>query len=461
MTVSLAGFSPEIQAIIQDNTLRREFMDALFPILLFRDDAAPEVWQAKIGDEQIFTRTGLMEVNDEPLTPGNDPDPQSYGVEQWRAIAVQLSNSLDTNLPTNYQAIASTLLKDTRTLGMNAGQTINRKARNSLFRPYLGGNTTVMVAATSGDFQVVVSSINGFTERMVNGRLSPVGAAAPIAIEFSAGAVANTVVGAVPLVAANPYGPGVLTLGAALSGNVARRAGVYSEFRPTLIRAGGGTTIDGITGSSRIALQDIINAVAQLRDDNVPTHPDGLYHVHIGPTVEAQLFADDAFENLNTSLVDGMRYRELVIGDLVGARFFRNTEAPKRTNVGTLVATGNGIGQAVGAPKIGAEVTTDLGVNVNRTIVTGGGALRELFIPEGSAYVSDAGVTGEVGGFQVTTGGVTVNAERVRYILRAPLDRLQQVVSQSWSWSGDFTTPSDSLTDGPSTYKRACVIESA
>lgn len=461
MTVSLAGFSPEIQAIIQDNTLRREFMDALFPTLLYRDDAMPEVWQAAIGDEQIFTRTGLMTVNTDPTPPGHDPDPKSYGVEQWRAVAQQLTNSLDTNLPTNYAAIASTLLRDTKTIGLNAGQTINQKARNSLFRPYVGGNTTMMIAATSGDFQITVSSINGFTERMVNGRLSPVGAAAPIAITFSASAAANTVVGAVPLNANNPYGPGVLTLGAALSANVARRVGVYSEFRPTLIRAGGGVTVDGITGSSRIALQDIINAVSRLRRDNVPTHADGMYHVHIDPLVEAQLFADDAFENLNTSLVDGMRYRELVIGDLVGARFYRNTESPGRSNVGALVASGGGIGSAVCAPKIGAEVVTDAGVEVNRTIVTGGGALRELFIPEGSAYVSDAGVTGVVGGFQVTTGGVIVNTERIRYILRAPLDRLQQVVSQSWSWSGDFTTPSDSLTDGPATWKRACVIESA
>ena len=60
----------------------------------------------------------------------------------------------------------------------------------------------------------------------------------------------------------------------------------------------------------------------------------------------------------------------------------------------------------------------------------------------------------------VVNGGVQVMSERVRLILRSPQDRLQQVVSSSWSWSGDFPIPTDALANGdPSAYKRAVVIE--
>lgn len=55
----------------------------------------------------------------------------------------------------------------------------------------------------------------------------------------------------------------------------------------------------------------------------------------------------------------------------------------------------------------------------------------------------------------------------VRMITRAPMDRLQQIVAQSWEWIGAFCTPSD-ITANPtvlptatnSAWKRAVVIES-
>jgi len=60
-----------------------------------------------------------------------------------------------------------------------------------------------------------------------------------------------------------------------------------------------------------------------------------------------------------------------------------------------------------------------------------------------------------------TENWVQVMTQRIRYIMRAPLDRLQQVVGQAWSWSGDFAVPSDSLTGDSARFKRAVVIEHA
>jgi hypothetical protein len=53
-------------------------------------------------------------------------------------------------------------------------------------------------------------------------------------------------------------------------------------------------------------------------------------------------------------------------------------------------------------------------------------------------------------------------------VTREPIDRLQQIIAQSWYWIGGFTTPSDTTTI-PSTvptatnatFKRAVLVEHA
>ena len=58
--------------------------------------------------------------------------------------------------------------------------------------------------------------------------------------------------------------------------------------------------------------------------------------------------------------------------------------------------------------------------------------------------------------------GKMTTAERIRLIIRAPLDRLQDMVAASWSITTCFPIPSDiTATSGPQRFKRAIVIESA
>jgi hypothetical protein len=50
----------------------------------------------------------------------------------------------------------------------------------------------------------------------------------------------------------------------------------------------------------------------------------------------------------------------------------------------------------------------------------------------------------------------------VARIVRPPQDRLQQVLSTSWSWVGDFGVPSDSLANSDAAlFKRGVVLEHA
>src|SRR5262249_23732307 len=109
---------------------------------------------------------------------------------------------------------------------------------------------------------------------------------------------------------------------------------------------------------------------------------------------------------------------------------------------------------------IGAETTNESGVNVGRVLITGRGAIYEKGLNE-DQYVTEAGVTGRTGEFQVVKAGVEVKTERVSLILRAPLNRLQDMVAATWSITTAFPIPSDVSSGGPQLFKRAVVIEHA
>lgn len=463
MAVSLQAFRPELVSIIQQNTLQRVFHDALFPRLLFRSEAVPEEWVANIGEVKIFTRTGLIPVTTTPLQPGSDPTPKTYATEQWRVQANQFGEAIDTHMPTSRAAIASTFLRDTHTLGLNAGETLNRLVRDKLYVAYLGGQTVAIVAAAAAATQVRVASLNGFTEQIVDGQITPVSPANPMNVSFTTvGEPNNTVIGAVPDVPSDPFGPGVLTLENGLTVGLALRDGVLSETRSRILRVGGGATVDALTGASILTVNNIIAAIELLRANKVPPHADGYYHVHLPPEGVSQLFQDNHWQRLHQSLPDSAAYKELMIGRTLRSNFYENTETPNPENSGTLVDTSGGLpgGLARVSGQIGGEVTNQTGVNIARTLITGGGSIYENYISE-SDYITEAGVTGKVGEFNVTNGGVEILTNRIRFTMRAPLDRLQQLVGQAWSFSGDWGVPSDRLTTGAARFKRAIIIEHA
>jgi len=458
MAATLGSILPSLgflDAIVQDNTLAREYHDALFPELLFRADAVPERWEANLGERQIYTRSSLLAVDPTPLTPGADPLPEQVSYEQWEVNAAQYSKTLDTSMPASRTALASLFLRNAKTLGLNAGQTLNRLARNKLYCSYLGGDTvtTALGAATT---TVSVASINGFTTVVVNGQAVPVSPTNPKIATISGVAGTVNVVGAAAADPLVPFGPGTLTLSVAQT--FAANARVLAADAPTIVRAGGAATVDGLTSLSTLTLRDVRNAVALMQRNRVPTHEDGYYHVHLDPLAVSQLFSDNEFQRLNQSLPDGIRYERFAVGMMLGCIFFTNSESPSFENTGTQITTR-------GAARLGREIYAETrnlsGVPVLRTIVTGGGSMMEKWIDENAEYMSEAGATGRIGAFRVVNNGIEVPIERTRYIIRSPLDRLQQVVSQSWSASLDFGIPTDLLSGlTGARFKRAVVIES-
>ena len=459
---SVISQAPEIRALVQDGILERAFHDSLFPQLLFRGEATPVLWPANIGDRQIFTGAGTMKKQQKPLVPGVDPQPQSFAAEQWEAVAQQYASSIDTNMPTSMMAIANLFYRNAQQLGLQAGQSLNGLVRNRLYNAGLAGWTVADGAQNSVNV-LRVKRLNGFTRArrpdLTAGspvRFDPVSASNPLPIKLFAGSqVSRNVVAFSADTPGDEVGPGTITLdGSAVT--VSDRDYVISDSRTSLVRVGGGYKVDDVTSVDLLRLADCRAAVARLRSVNVPMHQDGYYHCHLDPTSESQIFADQEFQRLLTSMPDYYMYKQFGIGVLLGTIFIRNTEAPvPETVIGGLTATFSQDDNFAGELYNNGTIT---GMKVHRPLFTAQGQIMEHYC-DLSGLITEAGITGKVAEPRITNNGIDVFTERIQLIIRAPLNRLQDQVSSSWKFIGDWPVRTDAATGDAAYYKRVVVIE--
>ena len=69
MNFSVIQQDPTIRALVQDNSLVRQFRDPLLPRNLFRGEAAAVHQPGNAGDFFVFTGAGLMSPNPNPRNP--------------------------------------------------------------------------------------------------------------------------------------------------------------------------------------------------------------------------------------------------------------------------------------------------------------------------------------------------------------------------------------------------------
>lgn len=454
--------APEIRALVQENILERAFHDSLFPRLLFRGEAVEQVWPANVGDTMVFTGVGLIKPKQKPLVPGTDPTPSTYASEQWTAQLQQYADSIDTHMPTSITAIANLFLRNAQQMGLSAGQTLNRIPRNRMYNAALSGHT--VVDGTQGSSTSVrVKRLNGLT-RARRPDL-PAGSAVrydivstnnPLAIAI-AGTPAS-VVGFTPDNPGDEVGPGILTL-AAVSGGVTDRDPVLADDRTNLVRVGGGDAVDAIGSSDLLKLSDIRSAVSRFWQQNVPEHTDGRFHCHLDPISQSQVFADTEWQRLLTSLPDYYMYKQFAIGELLGCAFFRNSENPLPETV-----EGGLTGTFTEDDPFGGELTNDgaapsgSNVTVHRALFVAQGLLYEYW-QDLSPLITEAGVTGRTGEPQITNNGIEVMTDRIQLLIRSPLNRLQDLVSTSWKFIGDWPVRTDATTGDVARYKRVITIE--
>jgi N4-gp56 family major capsid protein len=409
-----------IRAMMQNGILDRVFQDALKPEFIFPAIADSEPWTANMGDTKTFTRKGLLAPATTPIT-GSDAAAATYGLEQWSVTMDQYGQAVDTNMLQSAMALASKYVADVGTLGINAGQSLNQIARNKLYGAYAGGRTWCTTAASS-DTSIIVQSTSGFTTVMVNGVLTPVSGANPLNVTI-AGA-ANTVTGV-------NTSTNTLTLGSArvdVAGDYVVSANAPFSVRPGTSKNSG----YDLTTSDVVTFKLFRAAVARLRKMNVPTL-NGYYVAHIDPDTEAQLFDDTDFKQALQGRVDSPIYRDLSIGRFGGIDWVRNNEVP------TLLGGSGGT------------------VNVHRPVVVGGGVLVAAPFENMGTLLSGSGVEG-VPDISMVTAAPGVDVAR---IVRPPQDRLQQTLSTTWAWVGDYGVPSDLQTGDAALYKRGVIVEHA
>lgn len=454
--------APEIRAIVQENLLERAFHDALFPRLLYRGEATPQEWPANVGDTMVFSAVGLIRPKMQALAPGLDPTPSTYQSEQWTAQLQQYADTIDTHMPTSIVAIANLFLRNAHQLGLSAGQALNRIARDRLFNIGTSGNTVTTAAAGAPTNLVPVARLNGLTRarnpNLAGGspvRFDQVSAANPLAA--TVGGTAVSIVGYTAATAGDEVGPGTLTLAANIAA-YANRAAVVATDASVIQRVGGGATIDALLAANILTLADMRSAVARFRQQNVPEQPDGQFHCHLSPRAEGELFADAEFQRLLTALPDYYMYKQFAIGQLLGVAFFRNSESPIAQTV-----SGGATASYDPSDPLGLELFvggTTAGLPVEHSLLVGQGALYE-YHQDLSSLITEAGVTGRVGEPRITNNGIEVFTDRIQLIVRSPLNRLQDMVSTSWRFIGDWPARTDATTGDAARYKRVVAIEHA
>jgi hypothetical protein len=224
---------------------------------------------------------------------------------------------------------------------------------------------------------------------------------------------------------------GVLTF----SGNVTVADGtagnaVQSAIAAVIVRPNGRSTAAALAAGDTLTMSNLLDCVAALRKNAVPTI-DGVYNCYLDPVSARQLFADPDFKLLFQGATSSNAvFRNGVVSDFLGLRFVPTTEAYVQPH-----------------PSLP-------GAFIRRPIVCGQGALIEGDF----AGMAESDVAPKDSLISIVDG--------IAMVTREPIDRLQQIIAQSWYWIGGFCAPSDTGTN-PTTiptatnaaFKRAVMVE--
>jgi hypothetical protein len=154
-------------------------------------------------------------------------------------------------------------------------------------------------------------------------------------------------------------------------------------------------------------------------------------------------------------------YQQFAVGQLLGAAFFRNSESPLPETVSgaPLVFTTPSLSFSLNDPFSG-ELINPTGVTIQRALFSGQGGIMEYW-QDLQQLITEAGVVGKVGEPRINNNGIEVFTDRIQLIIRAPLNRLQDSVSTSWKFIGDWPLRTDATSGDLARYKRFVCIQHA
>lgn len=453
--MGIQNFPAALQPIIQQGFLAREFEQALVSALAYRAIADREVIPNGIGETVTKTRAGLLGTVTTPMTPSantnldNGLTTQQWAVEQYTLTMNMFAATQDLNMVATKVGIASQFLQNAYANGEQARRSIDELARNALFASYLGGNTRVRTTLGSAGPTIAVDDVRGFQYApSLTGFSSAAaslnaGAPSPTMQPISSSNEISVIVGSntYTLSGVTVDGSNVSTAPKGISGtltfttNVSTSDGtagnsVVAANASAIKRPNGRGNTSLLQATDLFTMGNILDAVAQLRANAVPT-VNGAYNVYMDPISGRQLFADPDFKQLyQGGQATAAPFRNGMVVDFLGVRFIVTTEAFVQAH-----------------PSIS-------GLYVRRPIICGQGALIEGDF-EGLAAADVAPKDALV---DVIDG--------VAMVTREPLDRLQQIIAQSWYTIMGWCTPADVTTTATTVptansaiYKRAVVVE--
>ena len=437
--MGIQNFPVSLQPIIQQGFLEREFAQALRSRLGYRACADQITVAVGIGETLTKTRAGLKPSITTPLAPtmntnfDNGLTPTIWGVEQYTISIKLYAATTDLNVVTERVGIASQFLQNAYVNGEQAARSLDELSRNALFGAYMGGNTRVRTTLASAGPTIFVDDVRGFQTVFVNGVQQAVSSSNPMTVTI--GSDVYTLVG-VAIDATNvstaPNGvSGALTL----SGSVSVSDGtagntVTAASGSTIVRPSQRANTSLITASDTLTMSNLLDAVAKLRLNAVP-EIDGAYNCYLDPVSSRQLFADPDFKQLFQGATSANQvFKKGMTNDFLGLRFVPTTEAFVQLH------------------------PTLSGLMIRRPVICGQGALIE----------------GDFAGMAATDvapeDAIITMVDGIAMVTREAIDRLQQIIAQSWYWIGGFCAPSDTTTN-PTTvptatnaaYKRAVIVE--
>jgi hypothetical protein len=437
--MGIQNFPVSLQPIIQQGFLEREFSQALRSRLGYRACADRVDVAVGIGETLTKTRAGLKPTVTTPLAPATNTNldngltSTSWGVEQYTISINLYAATTDLNVVTERVGIASQFLQNAYVNGEQAARSLDELSRNALFGAYLGGNTRVTATLTSAAPTVSVDDVRGFQTVFVNGVQQPVSSGNPMTVTI--GSNTYSLVGVAVNTSGVSTAPNGLAGTVTLSGNVSVSDGtagntVTAAIGSTIVRPSqrGNTAL--LTASDTLTMSNLLDAVAKLRLNAVP-EIDGAYNCYLDPVSSRQLFADPDFKQLFQGATSANQvFKNGMTNDFLGLRFVPTTEAFVQAH------------------------PTLSGLMIRRPVICGQGALIE----------------GDFAGIAATdvapADSILTMVDGIAMVTREAIDRLQQIIAQSWYWIGGFCAPSDTTTN-PTTvptatnaaYKRAVIVE--
>ncbi len=432
----IQNFPAQLQPIIQQGFLAREFQNGLRSRLTYRAIADRMPFPNRIGETITATRRGLKTPVTSPLNPtantnfDNGLTPTDWSVEQYTLTINQYGDTIDLNMVTEGVGIAGQFMVNAEVNGVQAMQSLDRIARNALFGGngggvggYLGGNTRVNTALGAAGKTLSVDDIRGF-QTVLNavGQVVPIGNT--LGMTVTVGSNAYTLVSLAADTVNVSTAPNGVSGQLTFSTNVTTADGalaqpVIAATAPLVLRPNGRLTTAALVAPTgqygsgsyvpgdTLGIQTVLAAVAALRMNNVPT-VGGSYNCYLDDQQMLGLFRDGDFKYLYRGAYGSDTYRSGSVVELLGVRFIPTTEAPQQGSLGA-------------GP-------------IHRAIVCGQGALIE------GDY---AGMGADDGVIPDAEKSLIERVDDVVMVTREPLDRLKQIIAQSWYWIGGYALPTD------------------